>query len=97
MNHANFVSGQGVGGSVYMQVVKIHGLKLCELDISSPYMVVQSKEGYFKRDDAIGFFGNNILEKQKKITIDFPAQHIVLQHAARPAAKAQKPRKKKPA
>ena len=95
MNHSNFVSGQGVGGSVYMQVVKIHGLKLCELNLNSPYMVVQSKEGYFKRDDAIGFFGNNILEKQKKVTIDFLSERIVLQGLNRSATTSKKPLKKK--
>jgi hypothetical protein len=95
MNHSNFVSGQGVGGSIYLQVVKIHGLKLCELNLNSPYMVVQSKEGYFKRDDAIGFFGNNILEKQRKVTIDFLSERIVLQGLNRPATPAKKPTKKK--
>ncbi|WP_276131617.1 retropepsin-like aspartic protease [Polluticoccus soli] len=96
MNHSNFVAGKGVGGSVYMQVVKISGLRVCELDLNSPYMVVQTKEGYFKRDDAVGFFGNNILEKQRKVTIDFLGERIVLQSMFNPASRSKKPVKRRP-
>jgi predicted aspartyl protease len=94
MNHSNFVAGKGVGGSVYMQVVKISGLKVCELDLNSPYMVVQTKEGYFKRDDAVGFFGNNILEKQRRVTIDFLGERIVLQSMYHPPKNKKTTRRK---
>jgi hypothetical protein len=88
--HSNFVSGVGVGGDVYMQVVKIHNLQVCDLKVKSPYMVIQSKEGYFKRDDAVGFFGNNLLEKQRRVTVDFLNECIVLQGAKKPIAKPAK-------
>ena len=88
--HSNFVSGVGVGGDVYMQVVKVHDLQVCDLKVKAPYMVIQSKEGYFKRDDAVGFFGNNLLEKQRKVTVDFLNECIVLEGAKAPATKPVK-------
>lgn len=95
VNHASYFTGQGVGGSVYMQVVRISNAQLNCLNLYSPYIIIQSREGYFLRDDAIGFFGNNLLEKQKKVTIDFLGECIVLENPQRPATKTRRFLKKR--
>lgn len=77
LNHAGYINGKGVGGDVYLQIVKIRSMLLDTIDIANAYVVIQPQEGYFKRDEAIGFFGNNLLEKYNKIILDFPNNRIV--------------------
>jgi hypothetical protein len=77
MNHAGYVNGKGVGGDIYLEIVKVRSMLLDTIDIRNAYVVIQPKEGYFKRDEAIGFFGNNLLEKYNKVILDFPNNRIV--------------------
>lgn len=68
---ASFLSGTGVGGSVKLPVYKINSILLNTIEIRKPFLIVQPRQGYFARPDAIGFFGNNLLQKFQKVTIDF--------------------------
>lgn len=71
-----YLTGTGVGGNVYLPVVHIRSMLIQDFLVKAPFVVVQPEEGYFKKEDAIGFFGNNFLEKYEKVCIDFTAQRI---------------------
>lgn len=85
-----YLHAMGVGGPLYLQVVKLKSMQLDTLDIKLPYVVIQPEEGYFKREDAVGFFGNNLLEKYHNVTIDFPRSRIIFNDT-----KKQPPTKKR--
>lgn len=72
------MEGDGVGGRVKLPVVKIRSVHLNGLEVVKPSIVIQPREGYFKSDNAIGFFGNNLLEKYRKVTIDFLSNRVVM-------------------
>jgi hypothetical protein len=72
------MSGDGVGGRVALPVVKISNIKFNGLEVIRPNIVVQPREGVFLADNAIGFFGNNLLEKYRKVTIDFFTNKIIM-------------------
>ena len=95
INHTTFFSGKGVGGDVYMQVVKISNVQLNKNDVRNPYIIIQNKEGYFERDDAIGFFGNNVLEKYNRVSVDFIGNNIVFQSSQKPMVASKKGTRKK--
>lgn len=78
VNHSDsllFLFDTGANGSA----IDIHtsdqlNLKTVKTDTvegSAGFIIVQPQQGYFARTDAVGFFGNNLLEKFKKVTIDF--------------------------
>jgi len=67
---ANF-SASGIGGSMDIPVYMIKSISLNNYDLTDPFIIVQPKQGYFARQDAVGFFGNNLVEKFEKVTIDF--------------------------
>ncbi len=70
---ARHLAVRGVGGAAYLPVVPVTGLDLDRFRVLQPNLVVQPEGGYFERNDIAGFFGNNLLEKFQKITLDFPA------------------------
>ncbi|MGN6566786.1 MAG: retropepsin-like aspartic protease [Flavipsychrobacter sp.] len=73
-----YLTGKGVGGNVYLQVIKIERLNFRNLLIKDPLMIVQPEEGYFQEKNAIGFFGNNLFEKCHKVTIDFINKQVII-------------------
>ena len=77
MVNEGYITGKGIGGNVHLQVVKIRSMLLDTIDIRNAYVVIQPKEGYFEREEAIGFFGNNLLEKYNRVILDFPNNRIV--------------------
>jgi len=44
--------------------------------IKYPYLFVQPGQGYLVSPHSVGFFGNNLLEKFERVSIDFPANRI---------------------
>jgi len=79
LEQSKYFTGQGVGGGVYLQAVKMNCIELNQRQkIYNGYIIIQPKEGYFKQDKAIGFFGNNLLEKYGRVSVDFIARQIVL-------------------
>ena len=72
------MAGDGVGGRVQLPVVKISNIKFNGLEVVKPNIVVQPREGIFLAENAIGFFGNNLLEKYRKVTIDFFSNKIIM-------------------
>ncbi|RYD54838.1 MAG: hypothetical protein EOP56_17880 [Sphingobacteriales bacterium] len=91
MKHNSYISGRGVGGDVNLQVLKINRMELNGYAIRHPYLILQPEEGCFKAEDAVGFFGNNLLEKYQSIVIDFPGEKLYFNKVA--PKKALKTRK----
>jgi len=71
-----YLTGTGVGGNVYLPVVRIRSMLIRDFLVKAPFIVVQPEEGYFKKEDAIGFFGNNFLEKYERVCLDFNKKQI---------------------
>lgn len=71
LNPVAFLSATGIGGSIEVPVYKINSVSLTTIGIPNPFIIVQPRQGYFARPDAVGFFGNNLFEKFQKVTIDF--------------------------
>lgn len=72
------MTGDGVGGRVQLPVVKIFKVHFNGLEVEKPSLVVQPREGSLISDNAVGFFGNNLLEKYRKVTIDFLSNRMIL-------------------
>ena len=78
LEHSKYLMGKGVGGGIYLQAVKINRLELNHrVSIFNTYVIIQPKEGYFQNDNAIGFFGNNLLEKYGRESVDFISRQLV--------------------
>ncbi|HRO43896.1 MAG TPA: retropepsin-like aspartic protease [Flavipsychrobacter sp.] len=94
LEHSQYLTGQGVGGGVYLQAVKVNCIELNQRQrIHNGYVIIQPKEGYFKDDNSIGFFGNNLLEKYGRVSVDFIARQIVLPINNSTPAKKKKARR----
>jgi predicted aspartyl protease len=76
IRHSSYIAGRGVGGDINLQVLKIGMMELNGYDIRHPYLILQPEEGYFKQEDAVGFFGNNLLEKYQSVTLDFQGKKL---------------------
>lgn len=77
------LQGSGIGGTAKLSAYKIDSMVFGGVEIKHPFLIVQSEVGYFARPDAIGFLGNNLLEKFGSLTFDFPGNRLYLQ---RPSA-----------
>ena len=73
-----YFQGTGTGGIVKLPVVPVHSAKIFGKSVPYPFLIVQPKQGYFARTDAIGFFGNNLVEKYGRIILDFQRSRICL-------------------
>lgn len=71
-------SGTGVGGTVRLPVYKTDSVTMNELTINNPNLIIQPPQGYFARPDAVGFFGNNLIEKFRQVTLDFQGKKMYL-------------------
>lgn len=75
------LTGSGVGGTVSLAVARLDRLLVDDLAIERPYAIVQPEAGYFARPDAVGFVGNNLLEKYAPVLIDYTRNEL---HLTRP-------------
>lgn len=67
LTQSKYLIGQGVGGGVYLQAVKVNCIELNQRQkIFNGYVIIQPKEGYFKQENAIGFFGKQFIGKIRK-------------------------------
>ncbi len=53
-------------------------VRLGPIELKKSYLIVQPATGYFARPDAVGFCGNNLLEKFGRVVIDMPGKKIWL-------------------
>jgi hypothetical protein len=74
----SYFNGIGTGGEIKLAVVAVKSLSFYGHRIQHPFIIVQPEQGYFARADAVGFFGNNLLEKYNKVIIDFLSNKIYL-------------------
>ncbi|WP_293301265.1 retropepsin-like aspartic protease [Pedobacter sp. UBA4863] len=72
------LKAKGIGGSIDIPVYKINSVLLDKIELRNLYVIVQPERGYFSRSDAVGFFGNNLLDKYRGVTIDFINKEIFL-------------------
>lgn len=72
------LTGSGIGGAANLFAYKLDSVVLGSIVIADPFIIVQPEAGYFARKDAIGFFGNNLMEKFPQISIDFPNRKMFL-------------------
>ncbi len=72
------LTGSGIGGAANLFAYKLDSVVLGSIVITDPFIIVQPEAGYFARKDAIGFFGNNLMEKFAQISIDFPNRKMFL-------------------
>jgi hypothetical protein len=84
LNKSGYVIGKGVGGNLYLDVVKLMSLQLDTIEIRRAYIVIQPKEGIFRDDNTVGFFGNNLLEKYNYVTFDFPRNRMIFNDIKKP-------------
>lgn len=75
---SQYFTGTGTGGEVRLPVARIGSLSLGERTLERPWVIVQPAQGYFARPDAVGFVGNNLLEKFGRVTIDYPGRRLAL-------------------
>ncbi len=75
-----YLQATGIGGSMKLPVVHAISVKNDNgtIDATDIELVVQPKQGYFASKDAVGFFSNNLLEKFKRVAIDFGSGFMVL-------------------
>jgi predicted aspartyl protease len=76
----DYMVGSGIGGNVRLPVVTIRSLKDAggNIDAKDIEMIVQPRQGYFARKDAVGFFSNNLLEKFTNVAIDLSSGIMIL-------------------
>lgn len=72
------LSATGIGGNITIPVYKLKSVMFNSIEIKKPFLLVQPKQGYFAQADAVGFFGNNLLEKYQKVVINFIDKKIYL-------------------
>lgn len=75
---SQYFTGTGTGGEVRLPVARIGSLSVGERTLARPWVIVQPAQGYFARPDAVGFVGNNFLEKFGRVTIDYPGRRLAL-------------------
>lgn len=71
---AGTLSGSGTGGAVVLPFARIRSLQVGSTTTARPYVIVQPRQGYVARPDAVGFVGNNFLEKLGEVTLDYPGR-----------------------
>jgi hypothetical protein len=71
-----YFKGTGIGGEIQLAVVPVKSFSFNDVPVQNAFIIVQPEQGYFARTDAVGFFGNNLLEKFKNVTIDFKTKKI---------------------
>ncbi len=76
----------GTGGAATLDVTRLHSLALGPLRIDHPFAIVQPSRGYFASPDAHGFFGNNLLEKDRVVVVDYPRRMLRVGAAAVPVS-----------
>lgn len=72
-----YMTGEGVGGEVRLQVVDINKVQFRGMMVKFPFIIIQPREGYFLDERSTGFFGNNMLEKYNRVVLDFIGRQII--------------------
>jgi hypothetical protein len=68
----------GVGGPVHLNVGRISSLEVGPLRFENPSVVIQPRQGYFARSDAVGFIALNLFQPLGWVTFDYPAGKLYL-------------------
>jgi len=71
-------SGSGAGGTVSLAVYRAGRFELGPVTRDAPWLIVQPRQGYFAREDAIGFVGNYVFWAEGVLLFDYPAGRVIL-------------------
>jgi hypothetical protein len=74
----SYLKGSGTGGEVQLPVARLNELSLGRVTVARPFVIVQPRQGYFARPDAVGFISNNLLEKYSPVTVDYLGKVLIL-------------------
>lgn len=69
-------SATGIGGAIEMPVYLVDDVRFGEIELQKTYLIVQPATGYFAKADAVGFCGNNLLEKFGRVVFDVPGRKV---------------------
>lgn len=78
------LGGSGVGGSVKLPVYRAGSLEIGAFRREAPKLIVQPKQGYFARPDAVGFVGDYVFWPEGGMIFDYPGRRVILPAARRP-------------
>ena len=71
------LQGTGANGeTVALPVAEVKGARIGPLELESAFVIVQPEVGYFADPKALGFVGNNFLEKLGRVTLDYGAGRL---------------------
>ena len=71
-------TASGTGGEIRLPVVRARSLRLGELNLGEPHLIVQPPTGYFSRPDAVGFLGTYSLQGSSRFIVDYPRRRLIL-------------------
>lgn len=72
------LGASGTGGRVSLPVHLGRTFRLGPLEWAKPRLIVQPQEGYFAREDAVGFVGNAAFRPFGLVTADYPGGRLIL-------------------
>jgi len=70
------LGGSGTGGQVSLPVHQGASFRLGTLEWSAPRLIVQPPQGYFAREEAVGFLGNAAFKPYGLVVIDYPGGRL---------------------
>jgi predicted aspartyl protease len=71
------LGGSGTGGSVTLPVHTGESLSLGQLSWRQPRLIIQPPQGYFAREDAVGFIGNAAFWPMGLLIVDYPGGRLI--------------------
>lgn len=75
--HRHFTATGTGGATLRLPVVKVARLRLGDVTVEAPQLIVQPKVGYFARPDAVGFLGAYSLAG-RRFVVDYPGRRLIL-------------------
>lgn len=72
------LGGGGTGGALSLPVHMGATARMGDLEWSEPRLIVQPRQGYFAREDAVGFIGNAAFRPFGLLVVDYPGGRLIL-------------------
>jgi len=72
------LTGSGAGGSLRLPVHLGERFRLGVVEWSRPRLIIQPRQGYFARPEAVGFLGNAAFRRFGLVVIDYPGGRLTV-------------------
>jgi hypothetical protein len=72
------LGGSGTGGQLQLPVHMGERFRLGDIEWSAPRLIVQPRQGYFARPEAVGFLGNAAFRPFGLVVVDYPAGRLTV-------------------